>query len=415
LAPYLFPQLPLSPSFIPLSVQHLDFSRVELTPSSMNSLTFSSFVCLFSLVLPFNFDRIFKPNEFPLLKFLRFGPRFNSPLDNLPINLESLEFPSDSHFNQLLPLFPSSLTSLTFGQFFNRPLNQISSACKLTQLKFGQYFNERITPGTLPTQLSSLEFNKEYSHSEVTREHFPLQLQHLTLYSEFSQTLDNLLPITLKSLRFPSLCNFRFPLLSSALPPNLQLLEFSADFDTQLNENSLPQSLETLTNLCSLPAIGVLPASLTSLSFSCRFTARIGLDWSFPPNLRIIRFFGFQHFPLFPNLLPSALERLEFHSSFYPIPPRHLPRKLNGRFDCYYEDTVKHFKSPKTTIKGEATLVYPEMANELGVRPNAIFNVICRTPWNPLVYEVELKDSVGSPIPLRFFVLYIHIERVKKS
>jgi hypothetical protein len=89
------------------------------------------------------------------LTHLTFGHWFNRPVDRLPASLTHLTF--GVHFNQPVDRLPASLTHLTFGDNFNQPVDRLPAS--LTHLTFGYDFNQPVD--RLPASLKVIRTWKQ--------------------------------------------------------------------------------------------------------------------------------------------------------------------------------------------------------------------------------------------------------------
>jgi hypothetical protein len=124
------------------------------------------------------------------LTSLRLCSNFNRPITNgsLPSTLRVLVF--GSHYNQLTAL-PPALTTLKFGFRFNKPLDSLPA--NLTKLVFGYTFQQQLPP--LPESLCILKLGGMFNHKLV----LPNNLRMLELAQYYTQPL-TALPVALKGL-----------------------------------------------------------------------------------------------------------------------------------------------------------------------------------------------------------------------
>lgn len=90
------------------------------------------------------------------LTHLTFGEYFNRAVDNLPPGLTHLTFVSA--FNKAVDNLPQSLVELTFGDSFNQPVDSLPPSLKL--LRFGLMFNQPVD--NLPKTLTLLELREAF-------------------------------------------------------------------------------------------------------------------------------------------------------------------------------------------------------------------------------------------------------------
>ena len=147
-----------------------------------------------------------------------------------------------------MDVFPLSLTSLTFGFDFDRPVDSLS--CSLTHLTFGTQFNHSVDH--LPPSLTHLYFGDMFNQSIDT---LPPSLTYLKLGMQFNQSV-NSLPASLTFLLRASSTSNQFSSTLShpsffyqteqlhpvdSLPSSLTHLRFGKAFDQSVT--SLPLSL----------------------------------------------------------------------------------------------------------------------------------------------------------------------------
>lgn len=146
-------------------------------------------------------------------KILRLYDVLNGHLHNLNYfsNLKELQF--HSWFNNSLEnVLPKTLTHLTFGDYFDKQLNDTISDSTLTHLTFGSSFDKSLK-GVLPNTL-----------------------KQLTLGACFNQTLENVLPITLTHLTL----GYKFNHFLEGMPDTLTHLTLGLCFNRPLSNDIFP-------------------------------------------------------------------------------------------------------------------------------------------------------------------------------
>ncbi len=154
-----------------------------------------------SLYCAFGFNDMQLP---PKLHTLKFGTRFNRPVDRLmlPESLKCLVF--GDGFNQPISglRFPAHLESITFGQCFNQPIEQVKWPQGLKQLFFARDFNQPVEQVQFPPELEVLSFGFSFNQP-VNNLVLPTNLQRLVFGFVFNQPVDKLrLPENLQELIF---------------------------------------------------------------------------------------------------------------------------------------------------------------------------------------------------------------------
>lgn len=224
-----------------------------------------------------------KPNEI-IQEYLI----FNQSLDHLPSSLKELFIRSES-FNQSINRLPDTLDSLTMdvplfdhvldhlpgsltylwliSEFFDQPINHLPCHLEylnINSIMFNQsldqlprsIFSLHITGASfdqsidrLPLDLGALSIRSKFSNPISI---LPPTLISLCLFGKFNQSIDQILPQSIKTLHFMSR-NFVQPIQS--LPSNLILLQFSkrAQFNHPLPPCSLQDLKLPINYTCPLP------------------------------------------------------------------------------------------------------------------------------------------------------------------
>ena len=190
------------------------------------------------------------------LRTLSFDEYFNQSLDNvtLPAGLQSLTF--GHHFNQSLDKvsWPAGLQSLSFGAGFDQSLDNVTWPAGLQNLIFGgceggtslRHFNQSLDNVKWPAGLQSLTCGGNFNQS-LDNVSFPAGLQSLTLGYCFNQSLDNVSwPASLQSLSFGF--SFNESLDNVTWPAGLQSLTFEGNFNQNLDNVTWPAVLQSFTS-----------------------------------------------------------------------------------------------------------------------------------------------------------------------
>ena len=205
-----------------------------------------------------------KPKKYPSnLTHLIFGEYFNQEVNNLPKSLTHLTI--KSYFNQKVDNLPKSLTYLVLGGDFNQKVDNLPES--LIYLTFGFKFNQEVN--YLPKNLTHLTFGNNFNQLV---NNLPTSLTHLIFGERFNQPIDNL-PNSVTHLEFQH---------------NMFLL---SNFNRPLD--NLPNSL---TNL-------ILP---NSLSHELKY---------FPKSLKYISIGGSYNYSY--HNLPDTIEEIFFRNNFY--------------------------------------------------------------------------------------------------
>ncbi len=62
---------------------------------------------------------------------------------------------------------PASVTHLTFGRYFNQPINIGTIPANVTHLSFCEKFNQPIYPGTIPANVTHLSFGQDFNQPYI--------------------------------------------------------------------------------------------------------------------------------------------------------------------------------------------------------------------------------------------------------
>jgi hypothetical protein len=167
------------------------------------------------------YQHLIKPGILPSsLTHLTFGNFFNKPIESgiLPSLLTHLTF--GYYFNQPITsgVLPSSLIHLTFGDWFDQPIEPDVLPSSITHLKFGVHFNKPITPGVLPCSLTHLTFGSHFG-GRIEPSVLPSLLTHLTFGWLYKQPIEpSVLPSSLTRIYL----NIGYPSeYREKLPPRL--------------------------------------------------------------------------------------------------------------------------------------------------------------------------------------------------
>ncbi len=165
-------------------------------------------------------------------------------------------------------VFPSGLTELRFGPYFNEVFRVGILPQRLKKLDLGTYYNEPLSLNVLPQSLTYLHFGFSFNKQICVGE-LPLHLLHLEFGCCFNQVLNcNVLPESLTSLIFGNQFNQSFA--CGVLPSKLRTLEFGYQFNKPIQ-------------------LVPLPATLTILKFGYDFNQKIIMD-KLPLDLKSLVF-----------------------------------------------------------------------------------------------------------------------------
>jgi len=159
---------------------------------------------------------------------------FNESLKNIPNNITRIQFMLKSSTCTLLHVLPDKLEKLTFGNYFDQPLDNLPES--LIQLDLGENFTQYLD--NLPHHLEYLEIGHQFNHPI---NNLPMKLTHLKIGKSFNHPIDNL-PPNLVLLKFYHHSCFNNPI--NNLPNKLQTIELGSAFYQDIN--NLPDSLEKI-------------------------------------------------------------------------------------------------------------------------------------------------------------------------
>ena len=158
------------------------------------------------------------------LQNLTFGEYFDQSMDNVTL--------------------PSGLQSLTFGANYNKSMDNVALPSGLQSLTFRYRFNQSMDNVALPSGFQSLTFGTHFNQS-MANVALPSSLQSLTFGTAFNQSMDNVtLPSGLQSLTFGA--GFNQSMVNVTLPSGLQSLTFGARFNQSMDNVALPSGLQSL-------------------------------------------------------------------------------------------------------------------------------------------------------------------------
>lgn len=140
---------------------------------------------------------------------------------------------------------PPALRELTFGQWYNRPVDKVAWPAHLEKLTFGEGFNQPIDRVSWPPSLRRLTFGL-YFDQPIHGASWPGSLQELRFGHYFNQPIDRVdWPASLERLTFG--LKFNQPVGGVAWPPSLRELTFSRGFAQPIQDVEWPGALEHLT------------------------------------------------------------------------------------------------------------------------------------------------------------------------
>jgi hypothetical protein len=191
---------------------------------------------------------------------------------------------------------PSNLTHLTFGDCFNKSVNE--TLVNLTHLTFGTQFNQLVI---LPTNLTHLTFGTQFNQPVI----LPTNLTHLTFSYKFNQSIN--LPSELTHLSF----GYNFNQYVN-LPSKLTHLIFGYNFNQQIN---IPTSVKYLKLSCDncQYIVDNLPNAIDTLEFNCVENLELN---NLPNDIKKIKFSHCCYYKKELNCLPKSIEYIILNESY---------------------------------------------------------------------------------------------------
>ncbi|KAK5574629.1 hypothetical protein RB653_009882 [Dictyostelium firmibasis] len=252
---------------------------------------------------------------------LTFGDYFNQVLSegSIPSSVKSLTF--GYCFNQVLSegLIPSSVKSLTFGHSFNQVLSAGSIPSSVKSLTFGYCFNQELSAESIPSSVKSLTFGNDFNQVLSARS-IPSSVKSLTFGDGFNQVLsEGSIPSSVKSLTFGN--NFNRILSAGSIPSSVKSLTFGRCFNQALSEGLIPSSVKSLTfghSFNQVLSAGSIPSNVESLTFGYCFD-RVLSEGSIPSSAKSLTFGYDFNQVLSAGSIPSSVESLTFGTSFNKV------------------------------------------------------------------------------------------------
>lgn len=217
---------------------------------------------------------------------------------------------------------PSSLTSLTFGKYFNSSPDPLPNS--LTTLIFGDF---KLPLNSLPLQLLTLEFGVREAFS--LPDHLPPKLKSL-IFVEYNLPLPPL-PQSLTELIFYSPYTFPIHAEGTSLtslfcdseiiiaPPSLTILR-----TTVIPQFQPPPSIH---DLILYPGSVIKPdIAWSNITYICVYRSEFERPYTWPPNLITLRFINTPVTSL--DDLPPSLTELDIGDQFNTL-INNLPRSLS--------------------------------------------------------------------------------------
>jgi hypothetical protein len=162
--------------------------------------------------------------------------------ENILLDVMNVTYPTSSKFICFLANgsdIPQKITHLTFGFYFNNPINNCIPSF-VTHLTFGYYFNQPIND-CIPSSVTHLSFGWFFDQS--INNCIPSSVTHLTFGGRFNQSINNCIPSSVTYLTFG--WHFNQP-INDCIPFFVTHLIFGYNFNQSIN-NCIPPSVTHLS------------------------------------------------------------------------------------------------------------------------------------------------------------------------
>ncbi|GAM16941.1 hypothetical protein SAMD00019534_001160, partial [Acytostelium subglobosum LB1] len=272
------------------------------------------------------------------LTSLTFGPYFDDMIypGSLPDSITRITFSHMHNHGIHVDGLPKSLTKLKFGYTYNKTLLVGALPAGLQSLSFGHSFNQSITVGSLPSTLRSLTFGDKFVHTSSIQHWLPSSVTKLKLGKMSALAPGALVSSSLTKLSFTF--NYNGVIKHNVLPLTLKYLEFGYMYNQPITRPD------------------VLPPALKSLTFGHMFNQVIGPS-IIPRSLKTLIFGQKFNCSLDRGALPRSLTSLTLGASYNRLDTPKLPANLKhlvlGSMDqLIYIDRISHpMQSISVTIE----------------------------------------------------------------
>ncbi|EAS66908.1 FNIP repeat-containing protein [Dictyostelium discoideum AX4] len=248
------------------------------------------------------------------IKYLKFGKYFNQPIKSLPIGVELIDLKYSLNFNQNQFQIPITLKTLILNRDFNQNFTKLSNNN-----------NDDDNNNLSLNKVENISFGRDYD-CLIDETIFSKSITSIKLSDSFCQELDDrTLPKTLTFLEFGWTFNGYLKIGDLDGLSKLRVLKFGVSFNTEIQCNVLPNSIEKITfgssfNQVILP--NSLPRNLRILKFGSSFNQPIfpppsSLSSESLPNLLKLKFDSSFNQPILPSSLSNSITRLEFRSTHF--------------------------------------------------------------------------------------------------
>ncbi len=353
------------------------------------------------------------------VSYLYLWDDFNSPLENLPEGIKSINF-GDS-FNQVVneSNIPKSVRELTFNGEYNKynvlPFNvktlyfyddfdyNIPEHVENLYL-YGDKYNQDIK---LPSNLNHLTIK---SGQNIKNDYIPRNVKSLELLGYNKPLTKSLIPNSITKLKFMF---FNQKLKKGDIPNTVEKLDFGLRFNQELELNDIPDSVIELRlsiNYNIRLLTGSLPNKLKKLYFGEYFNQELFID-NIPETVTHLYFGNRFNKVINIGVLPQGLTHLEFGKRFnnilsienLPYGLKHL--KLGEEYNKLIEsipDTIEYLflggykKSIKFIPFGVKELVFDKYNMELcvGDIPCSVTHLTFGADYNHPIYKDVLPNSI---------------------
>ncbi|KAM9955241.1 hypothetical protein ACTFIW_000741 [Dictyostelium discoideum] len=234
--------------------------------------------------------------------------------------------------NQLKCL--NKVKSISMKTFLQQNLNYqfIHLFPNLVSINLGDCLNQIIIkPGVLPKQLKYLKLNYYYNEPIIENQ-FPMGLQVLEFGNSFDQSIDNNLPNSINTIKFPMHSFFKKRICSNNLPKSLTKLNLSKSYDSSLIDGVLPNSILKL-KFSNYTNKSILHTRLEFKIFE--------KDGNISLNNQLSKFINNL------SIIPPSVTKLSIFYGYeqvipYQIKSMHLEFSRNNQYNHYYKQLLNN-------------------------------------------------------------------------
>eukprot|EP01132_Coremiostelium_polycephalum_P006647 gene6647-8224_t len=221
-------------------------------------------------VYPNQIIRLSSPTTLKTFFIKSFHPYSEIMETSIPNYVNKIKF--QANFNMPLPVLPSSVMDLEFGNKFNIELKEGDLPSTIRCIKFGSTFNRPLLPKVIPNGVTFIEFGASFNQ-KLSIGSLPESVKYIIFGSGYNQPFGKpgVIPNGVVSIQLGF--QFNQELLPECLPPSLKKLKLGFFYYKPLNANVIPSSVKTLYlgESFNQPLISILPDSLRILKLGHSF------------------------------------------------------------------------------------------------------------------------------------------------